>query len=37
MHPFIDSIDLYTLLALEVTLKNKPQAVTPFLNGFSFT
>ncbi len=33
----IDSIDPYALLALEATLKNKPQAVAPFLNGSGFT
>ncbi len=33
----IDNIDPYALLALEATLKNKPQAVTPFLKGSGFT
>ncbi|MFA3759017.1 pectate lyase [Yersinia sp. 2466 StPb PI] len=33
----IDAIEPYALLALEASLRNKPQAVAPFLNGAGFT
>ena len=33
----IDAIEPYALLALEASLRNKPQAVPPFLNGAGFT
>lgn len=33
----IDTIEPYALLALEASLRNKPQAVPPFLNGAGFT
>lgn len=33
----VDAIEPYALLALEASLRNKPQAVAPFLNGAGFT
>lgn len=36
-YAYIDSIDPYALLALEATLRNKPAAVAPFINGAGFT